>query len=68
VYAEHFTVDDGCKNEEIKHMTAGFPDRGIAVLLLALLVKAVDLCDLSRFMVSSDEDDSVRVSARFCCQ
>lgn len=43
-------------------MATSLPDGGVSILLLALLIKAVDLCDLSRFVIAADEDDSVRVS------
>ena len=43
-------VDSGCldggQDEEVKHMTASLPYRGVAVLLLTLFVETVDLCNL----------------------
>jgi hypothetical protein len=45
--AEHRTVDNGCKHQEIKYLTASFPDRGISVFLLTLFIESVDLGDLS---------------------
>ncbi len=61
--AENGAVDDGCEDEEVKNLTAGLPDRGIAVFVLALFVEAVDLCNLPRLMVTPDENDPIRVSA-----
>ena len=63
MYTEYFTVDDGCKREEIKHLAAGLPDAGVAVLLLAFLVEPVHLCNLSRLVVAADQCDFVRISA-----
>lgn len=64
VHAEHCSVHDGSEHEEIKHLTACLPHRCVAVLCLAFLVEAVDLCDLSGLVVSSDKDDSIRISAQ----
>lgn len=59
VHAEHFAVDDGGEDEEVEDLAASFPDGGVAVFLLALLVEAVDLGDLARFVVAADEGDAV---------
>lgn len=50
------------EDKEIKDLAAGLPYRCVTVLRLALLVKAVDLSDLPRLVVSADKDDTVRVS------
>ena len=62
VHAEDFAVDDGAQHEEVEHLTAGFPDRGVAVLGLAFFVEAVDLGYLTGFVVAADEGHSVGVS------
>lgn len=54
VHAEDFAVDDGCEGEKVEDLTARLPDRGVAVLLLALLVEAVDLGNLPGLMVAAD--------------
>lgn len=59
VHAEDFTVNDGGEDEEVEDLAAGFPDGGVAVFLLALLVEAVHLGDLARFVVAADEGDAV---------
>ena len=59
VDAEHFTVDDGSEDEEIENLAAGFPDGGVAVFLLAFFVEAIDLGDLTGFVVAADEGDAV---------
>lgn len=47
VYTEDFTVDYGSKDEEVEYLAAAFPDRCIAVLLLAFFVETVHLGDLA---------------------
>ena len=60
--AEDFAVNNGTKDEEIKDLAASFPDRGIAVFLLALLVETVDLGNLARFVIATDECNTIRIS------
>ena len=60
VDAEHFPVNDSTEHQEIKDLATGFPDRGITIFLLAFFVKPVDLCDLARFMIASDEGHAIR--------
>lgn len=60
--AEHLSIDDGAEDEEVEDLAARFPDGGVAVLLLAFFVEAVDLGDLAGFMVATDEGDSVGVA------
>lgn len=54
VDTEDFAVDNGCKSEEVKDLTAGLPDAGVAVFGLAFFVKAVHLGDLAGFVVATD--------------
>lgn len=63
VDAQHGAVDDGGEDEEVKDLAAGLPDGGVAVLLLAFFVEAVDLCYLAGLVVAADEDYPVGVSA-----
>lgn len=51
---EDFAVDNGGEGEEIKDLTAGLPDAGVAVFGLAFFVEAVDLGDLTGFVVATD--------------
>lgn len=62
VDAENLAINDCAEDEEVENLTAGFPHRRVAVLLLALLVKSVDLGDLSRFVISANESDAIRIS------
>ena len=43
-------------------MTAAFPDGGVAVLLLALFVKPVNLGDLAGFVVATNQGDAVGIA------
>lgn len=63
--AEDFSVDDGGKDEEVEHMTTRLPNGGVAVFLLTFFVESVYLSNLTRLVVSADEDDSVGVSVKF---
>ena len=62
MHTEHLSIDDGSQGQKIKDLATGFPHGGVAILLLTFLVKAVDLGDLPRLVVSTDERDSVRIS------
>lgn len=63
VNTEDSAINNGRENEKIKDLAARFPDRGVAVLLLALFVEPIDLRDLAGFMVSTNKNDSVRISS-----
>lgn len=63
VDAEHFAVNDCTEDQEIKDLATCFPDRGITILLLALFIKPVDLCDLARFVVAPDQGHAIRISS-----
>jgi hypothetical protein len=45
-------------------LTAGFPDRGVAIFLLAFFVEPVHLCYLAGFVVATDQHYPVGVSSR----
>lgn len=59
VNTEYPAINDSSQGKEVKDLTAGLPDRGISVLLLTFLVKAVYLGDLARLVVSANECDLV---------
>jgi hypothetical protein len=61
VNAENLAIDDRSKDEKVKDLAAGLPDRGVAVLLLTLLIETVDLCDLAGFVIPSNESDLIRI-------
>jgi len=47
VNTENFAVDDCTENEEVEDLAAGFPDRGVSILLLTFFVETVDLSYLA---------------------
>lgn len=59
---EDLAINDSSKNEKIKNLTASLPNTSITILLDAFLIEAVDLGDLARLMVTTDESDLTRVS------
>ena len=63
VQAEDLAINDCSKNEEVEDLTAGFPDRGVAVLLITFFIKTVDLSDLTRFVIAANESDAIRVAS-----
>jgi hypothetical protein len=64
VDTEDSAINDGSQSQEVKDLAAGLPDRGVPVFLLAFLVEAVDLGNLARLVVSTNECDLVRESSR----
>ena len=62
VDAEHFTVNDSTEDQEVEYLATSFPYRGITIFLLAFFIKSVDLRDLARFVVATDEGHAIRVS------
>lgn len=64
VNAENFAINDGAEDEEVEDLAAGFPDGCVAVLLLALFVETVNLGNLTGFVVSANEGDTVGVAVR----
>ena len=64
VHAEDFAVDDGGQGQEVEDLAGGFPDGGVAVLLLTFFVEAVDLGDLAGLVVAADEGDAVGITRR----
>jgi hypothetical protein len=61
VNTENLAINNSSQDQEVEHLAACLPDRGIAVLLLALLIEPVDLSDLSRFMVTTNKNNSIRI-------
>ena len=60
--AENFVVDDGSKGKVVKHFRAVAPDVDRAIFAEALVVEAVDLGDLARLVIASNESDSLWVA------
>lgn len=62
VHAENTAVNDGSKNKEIEDLATRLPYGCIAVFLLALFIKSVNLCDLARLVVAANQGNAVRIS------
>lgn len=62
VDAEHPPVYDRPQGEVVKDFAAPPPHVGTRVLSLALVVKAVNLSDLTRLVVPADEGDAFGVA------
>lgn len=62
MYTENLAINDSRQGEEVKDLTAGLPDRGVSVFLLAFLVKSIYLSNLTRFVVAADQSNLVRES------
>ena len=65
MYAEHVAVNNGGEDQEVEDLAACFPHGSIAIFLLALLIEAIHLRDLSRFVVSANQDNPVGVPGIF---
>ena len=63
MYAEDFAVDDSAKGHKVKDLAACLPNRCVAVFLHTFFVEAVDLGDLTGFVVAADESHAIWVSS-----
>ncbi len=57
--AENCVVDNCSKGEVVKQLSEVDPDIGVTVLAQAFVVEAIDLGDLTDFMVASQDGNSV---------
>lgn len=62
MYTEDTIVNDGRQTQIVKDLTTVSPDIGRSKLLEALVVESIDLCNLSRFVVATNESNPVWVS------
>jgi len=62
VHAEYLVVDDDRQRQEIEHVSKVMPYICIAVFSRALGVEAVRLGYATRFVVATDEVDSVWIA------
>jgi hypothetical protein len=60
--AKELVLDNCSKGQEVKEFSQAPPDVGITVLPAALIIKSIDLSNLSRFMVSSQNSYPILVS------
>ena len=66
MYAEYPSVHNCCEREVVENFATVPPDIGGAVLALAFVVEPINLRNLSRLMVASDESDTIRVPYFVC--
>jgi hypothetical protein len=62
VEAEDLVVDKGSEGEVIEEVGKVFPYVRIAVLSKTLVVEAVDLSDLTGFVIAAKDCDALRVA------
>lgn len=58
----YLCVYEGCKRKVVKEVGEIFPNICISIFSQALVIKAVNLCDLSAFMISTEDGDSLSIS------
>jgi hypothetical protein len=59
---EHPTIHNSSKTEIVKDVTAIPPYVHASIFSLTLVIEPVHLSDLSRFMIASDQSDSIGIS------
>lgn len=59
---EDLVFDESGEREEIEKVGEVLPDVGIAVLAQAFVVEAVDLSDLTGFVVTTEDGDTLWVA------
>ena len=62
MHAEHLVVHDCAEGQVVKDLGAVAPYVDTAILAQTLIVKAVHLRDLPRFVVATDQGDAVGVA------
>lgn len=62
VKAEYLIVDEGGKGEIIKEIREVFPNIRVAILPETLIVESVDLCNLTRFVIATEDGNALRIS------
>ena len=62
VKTEDLVLDQSCEREEVEEVGEVLPDICVAILSQTLVVEAVDLGDLARLVVATQDCDALRVS------
>ena len=58
----YLIVDEGGEGEVVKEVGEEFPNVGVAVLAQTFVVETVDLGDLTRFVISTEDRHAVAVA------
>lgn len=66
VDAKDLLLNEGAQTEIVEDFGAVSPDIDGAILAQTFVIKAIDLSDLSRFVVSANQGDSVRIADLEC--
>jgi hypothetical protein len=56
---EHLIFNHCCQRQQVKQICEILPNIRISILSQAFIIKAIDLCDLSGFVVASKDSDSI---------
>lgn len=59
---EDLVLNQSCKWQVVKEVSEVLPNIGIAVLAKALIIESIDLGDLTRLMVTTEDGDSVFIA------
>ena len=62
VNTENLSIDDCGEDHEVEDLATGLPDGSITVLLVAFFVEAIDLGDLTRLVIATDQGYAIRVT------
>lgn len=62
VKAEDLILNQGSKGEVVKEVREILPDISVAIFPQTLVVEAIDLCDLARLVVSTQDRDALGVA------
>ena len=60
--AEDLVIDEGSERKIVEKVCKVLPDVGIAVFAKTLVVESVNLGDLTRFVVSSEDGDALGIA------
>lgn len=60
--AENLVLDKSGEGKVVEEVGEIFPDIGVAVFAQAFIVKTIDLCDLTGFVISSENGDTLGVT------
>lgn len=64
----YLLLDQRSQWQVIKQICESLPDVGVAILAQALIIEAIDLCDLARLVVATENGDTILVADLECHQ
>jgi len=62
VKAEDLAFDDGGEGQVVKEFSECFPDVSITVLSQALIIETIDLNNLSKLIITSKNNESIKIT------